>query len=148
MTFESYRFNDFDNAGLAGLYEKNVFELVSLGKDPGVSYADDGREQDACFLGFRRRDDASYILYAYVHKDREYGFLWETFFDEAQRAASGGEPHVWYDDIREGHKFRVRVSMKDPKQHVILEEPFTGMNEGQVLYLGDKDLRDKEGPDR
>lgn len=148
MIFEDFRFNDFGDSDLVSLFERNAQAHVALGKDPDTAYADDGRELDACFLGFRRRNDDSYVLYSYVYRDKEYGFLWETFFDETQRAASGGEPRVWYDGISEGHMFRVRISMKDPKHHVILDEPFTGMNDGQVIYLGEKVPPQKEETER
>lgn len=145
MNFEEYRFYLFSDADLAGIFSGNAAVYVKLGKDPETAYAEDGREIEAACLGIRRHDADTYLLYAYRYKNREYGFLWETFFDEADRAKSGGEPHVWYDDVAEGAQFRVRISMKDPKQHVALDVPFTGMNDGQVLTLGDRDLSDKEG---
>jgi hypothetical protein len=129
------RFGDSDIINLfndpARLVQMNV------GKDPDIDYADDGREISAHFLGFRRHDDASYVLYAFRFRDAEYGFLWETSFDETDRAKNGGEPHIWYDDIREGDTFRVRVRLKDPKQHVIMDLPFTGMNDSSVIFLGE-----------
>lgn len=145
MNFEDYRFNQLGDGDLTALLAGNTVVPVTLGKDPETSYADDGREVEAVYLGFRRCGDDSYLLYAYRHKDREFGFLWETFFDETERAKSGGEPHVWYDDVEPGHCFRVRFSMKDHRQHVALDEPFTGMNDGQVVFLGERGPDEKEG---
>lgn len=108
---------------------------LNTGKDPMTEYADDGKEISAVCFGFRRHHDDTYLLYGYRFKDREYGFLWETYFDEAQRASGGGEPRVWYDDVREGDVFPVRIRLKDPRQHVVLEGPFTGINDSEVITL-------------
>jgi hypothetical protein len=135
MSFQFENYGDNDLACLLGGPARAP--QIGLGKDPAVDYADDGREITAHFLGFRRRQEASYVLYAYHYKDAEYGFLWETSFDEADRAKNGGEPHIWYDDIREGDTFRVRIRLKDPRQHVIMDLPFTGMNDSSVIFLGE-----------
>ena len=90
---------------------------------------------DACFLGTLSLYDSTYLLYGYKFKKKEYGFAWETYYDETHRAFDMDDDSSWYDFIEQGQYFKIRIDSSQPEIHFITERPFNAMNK-TVIQLG------------
>lgn len=77
-------------------------------------------ETEATFLRWLSRYDDSYMLYSYKAEDKEYFFLWESYWDEYHRARSPNGEKVWYDDFPEGSKFKIKYLKSDPRVHYVV----------------------------
>ena len=115
---------------------------------PYVNLRDNsGRVNDeckACFLGFLTRHGSSYLMYAYKYMGKEYGFAWETYFDDALNDDNLESELSWYNFIEQGQLFNIKVDIQDPFRHFIIEKPFSAMN-GMVVQLGPcRDAMDDE----
>jgi hypothetical protein len=55
------------------------------------------------------------LAYSFFVDDTEYGFLWETPYDEIHRAYN--KVKAWYDDCGSDTYFTIRYCSKDPKIH-------------------------------
>lgn len=89
----------------------------------------------ACFLGFLTRYESSYLMYAYKFKGKEYGFAWETYFEDMQNDNDLESELSWYNFIEQGQMFKIKVDSQNPFSHFITEKPFSAMN-GMVIQLG------------
>lgn len=59
--------------------------------------------------------DHWFIAYSFFVDDTEYGFLWETPYDEIHRGYS--KVRTWYDDCGCDTYFTIAYCSKDPKLH-------------------------------
>jgi len=59
--------------------------------------------------------DHWYLAYSFFVGDTEYGFLWETPYDEIHRAYN--KVKAWYDNCGSDTYFTIRYCSKDPKRH-------------------------------
>ena len=90
---------------------------------------------NACFLGSLALYESTYLLYGYKYRKKEYGFAWETYYDETHRAADMDAESAWYDFVEQGQYFKIKVDKRDPEIHFIIDRPFNGMNK-TVIQLG------------
>jgi hypothetical protein len=90
---------------------------------------------NACFLGTLSLEDSTYLLYGYKYNNKEYGFAWETYYDETHRALDMNSESTWYDFIEQGQYFNIRIDKAQPEIHHITERPFNAMNK-TVIQLG------------
>jgi hypothetical protein len=116
-------------------YTFGVEENISLYvQDPQVKRVTNTEEEKdkvtektrAIYVKSVRDGDATFVIYSYVVGNKEYGFAWETLYDETHRAYSGDthkQPY-WYDKLQPGADFLVTYSKTEPWRH----------------YVGDKDL--------
>ena len=98
------------------------------------------QQTSACFLGFLSCQDETYLMYAYQYANVEYGFAWETFYDESHRDSSILDDPPWYDFIQQGQLFKIKLNPKNPEEHIIIERPFREMND-TVIRLGTNPCR-------
>jgi hypothetical protein len=59
--------------------------------------------------------DHWFLAYSYFIGDIEYGFIWETPYDEIHRGYN--KVKVWYDDCGSDTYFTIAYCSKDPKLH-------------------------------
>lgn len=90
---------------------------------------------EACFLGMLNLYESAYLLYAYKFRGKEYGFAWETYYDESHRVDDLDMESSWYDFTEPGQCFKIRIDKQDPAVHYIIERPFNAMNK-TVIELG------------
>jgi hypothetical protein len=74
-------------------------------------------------------------MYAYIHKNKEYGFVWDTANDEIFAPPGNGSDIPWFLFIKQGQSFKLKIVKSEPNLHYITEKPFTSIN-GPVLKLG------------
>jgi len=92
-------------------------------------------EVQACFLGFLDAGSSTYLMYAYIYNGKEYGFAWETDDQEIISNSSHFADPPWYEFIRQGQSFKIKLHKVNPYLHYIIEKPFVLMN-STVLRLG------------
>jgi len=131
-----YSFFSFQNTDLADLLQKSREDedcnpFRNLRKNSNVV----DKDVQGCFLGYLTLNDATYLMYAYKYRGKEYGFAWETYYDETHRAFDMEAESSWYDFIEQGQFFRIRIKRSEPEVHFISERPFNIMN-GTVIRLG------------
>ncbi len=90
---------------------------------------------NACFLGSLALYESTYLLYGYKFRKKEFGFAWETYYDETHRALDMDSESAWYDFIIQGEYFRIKIEKEHPEVHYIMERPFHAMNK-TVIELG------------
>ena len=90
---------------------------------------------NACFLGSLALYESTYLLYGYKFRKKEYGFAWETYYDETHRSADMESESAWYEFVEQGHCFKVKVLKREPEVHYVMERPFNAMNK-TVIELG------------
>ncbi len=93
------------------------------------------QEINACFLGLLKVHNSTYLMYAYIYDNKEYGFVWDTDNDELFAPATNGGDIPWFLFIKQGQSFKVKIIKANPYLHHITEKPFAFMN-GPVLKLG------------
>jgi len=74
-------------------------------------------------------------LYCYTHGNERYYFGWQTPYNEVHRGFSKTGPAMWYDEIRPGDTFEIKICDKDPVKHYLNDAVFGNMNNG-VCYFG------------
>jgi hypothetical protein len=92
-------------------------------------------EIQACFLGFLAVQEAMYLIYAYIFNNKEYGFAWESEDEESPAHPNCIADPPWFEFIKPGQLFKIRINEENPYQHYITEKPFACMN-SPVLKLG------------
>jgi hypothetical protein len=92
-------------------------------------------EINACFLGFLEVHDSTYLMYAYIYDNKEYGFVWDTANEELLTPPKHNSDMAWFVFIKQGQSFKIKIIKSNPYLHYIIEKPFALMN-GPVLTLG------------
>ncbi len=131
----TFRYFGFQNIDLAEILRKakdnecDPFHVLE-------KYADQvNTVVNACFLGPLALYESTYLLYGYKFRRKEYGFAWETYYDETHRAQDMDSESAWYDFLEQGEYFRVKINKQNPVIHYIIERPFIAMNK-TVIELG------------
>ena len=81
----------------------------------------------------------TYLTYYYRAKNEddgsilEYLFAWMTPFNEAHRGW-GDHKREWYDDFKEGVKFKIKYDPHTPENHCIEAQAFKGL-ELSAVYI-------------
>jgi hypothetical protein len=91
----------------------------------------------------QRYGEDTFIRYIYEYGRFKYGFAWTTPWDEAHRMCDPQgmqEEPEWYDDIYLGQRYKIRITPRRPKEHLIIDPVFAAMN-SSVFYLGN--IKDK-----
>jgi len=83
--------------------------------DPKAARAKADKNTLARFHAMVSDCDHWFLAYSFFVGDTEYGFLWETPYDEIHRAYN--KVKVWYDDCGSDTYFTIAYSSKDPKLH-------------------------------
>jgi hypothetical protein len=101
-------FDDFD-----------LFGFMKAGTPRSIDTEDAKKRADTVGLARVRRwaarYDDWYLIYSFIAKDGEYGFGWETYWDETHRGYSGEK--AWYDILVTGAVFPVKYLSSDPSVH-------------------------------
>jgi hypothetical protein len=130
----SYSYFGFQSTDLERLLEQNSCNsanLINL-----RNYKEKAEQEiNACFLGFLNVQASTYLMYAYIYDNKEYGFVWDTGNDEILSPAANGSDIPWFLFIKQGQSFKLKIINANPYLHYITEKPFTFMN-GPVLKLG------------
>ena len=126
-----FRYQNIDLINLLESKDKSFSPFVNL--HDNLNQVTD--ESKACFLGFLARYNFSYLMYAYKYKGKEYGFAWETYYDESVNDSDLDSEPPWYAFITQGQMFTIKVNKHNPFAHYIIEKPFSNMN-GVVIRLG------------
>jgi hypothetical protein len=74
-------------------------------------------------------------MYAYQYNNLEYGFAWETFYDESHRDPSLLAEPPWFDFVYQGQMFKIKLNPKKPEEHYVIERPFREIKD-MVIRLG------------
>ncbi len=130
----SYKYFAYQNIDLINRLEESL--------DPGEIFFNLNEfkesaetECTAYFLGYLSKYDSTFLKYAYIFKNVEYGFAWETFYDERHRAYSSENENVWYDNIKQGDSIEILINRSFPERHYITGSIFQKMNDN-VIFLG------------
>lgn len=83
--------------------------------DPKIAEAKANKEALAKFHAMVSDCDHWFLAYSYFIGDTEYGFIWETPYDEIHRGFS--KVRTWYDDCGSDTYFTIGYCSKDPKLH-------------------------------
>jgi hypothetical protein len=144
---EDERLSRLINYNFFGFQNTDLQDILCEEESSGVSFVNlrDYKERTtqpskACFLGFLSCQDSTYIMYAYQYCNIEYGFAWETFYDESHRNSTNINDPPWFDFIEQGQLFKIELNPKNPKEHIINERPFREMND-TVICLGTSPCR-------
>ena len=93
-----------------------------------------GEEAEATCCGWKTRYDCTYICYSFFAEGAEYAFAWETYYDETHRGYSN--ERVWYDELTQGVRFKVRYVKGDPRLHFPADKRFESLT--NPLFVGKK----------
>jgi hypothetical protein len=74
------------------------------------------------------------LAYSFFVGDTEYGFLWETPYDEIHRAYN--KVKVWYDDCGSDTYFTIAYYSKDPKLHYSTAKKCKDLVD--VIFIGER----------
>ena len=133
-TLISYSYFGFQNTDLEQLlkqHSRNSADLINLRNCKDRV----DQEINACFLGFLKVHNATFLMYAYIYDNKEYGFVWDTGNYEIFTPVANGSDIPWFLFIKQGQSFKLKISRTNPYLHYITERPFASMN-GPVLKLG------------
>jgi len=83
--------------------------------DPKTAKSKSDKEGLARFHAIVSDCDHWFLAYSYFIGDIEYGFIWETPYDEIHRGYN--KVKVWYDDCGSDTYFTIAYCSKDPKLH-------------------------------
>jgi len=131
IAYSYFGFQDTDLEQLLKQASHNPDHFINLrGNKDQVS-----GEIRACFLGFLTVQDSMYLIYAYIFNNKEYGFAWESDYEEVFTHSNSIADPPWFEFIKPGQSFKIRVNDDNPYLHFITEKPFAFMN-SPVLKLG------------
>jgi hypothetical protein len=133
-TLIAYSYFGFQNTDLEHLLKNishNSADLINLRKCKDLA----DQEVYACFLGALNVHSSVYLMYAYIHDNKEYGFAWDTDNEEMFSHSIHPVEPPWFEFIKQGHLFRIKINKTNPYLHYITEKPFAFIN-GPVLKLG------------
>lgn len=98
------------------------------------------KETLARFHAFVSDCDHWFLAYSYFIGDTEYGFIWETPYDEIHRKYNNVK--VWYDDCGSDTYFTIAYNSKDPKVHHPTVKKCKDLV--NVQFIGKKNRKDKK----
>jgi len=133
-TLVAYSYFGFQNTDLEQLLQNESHssaEVINLGKFRDAV----DQEVSACYLGKLKSNNSTYLIYAYIFNNKEYGFAWDTDQEEIICHSNHLSDPPWFEFIKQGQLFRIKVNNNNPYLHYITEKPFAFMN-STVLKLG------------
>lgn len=107
--------------------------------DPKTAKAKADKNALARFHAIVSDCDHWYLAYSYFIDDTEYGFIWETPYDEIHRRYNNVK--AWYDDCGSDTYFTIAYSSKDPKLHYPTVKKCKDL--GNVQFIGEKKRKKK-----
>jgi hypothetical protein len=108
--------------------------------DPKTAKARSDKQTLARFHAFVSDCDHWFLAYSYFIGDTEYGFLWETPYDEIHRKANNVK--AWYDDCGSDTYFTIAYCSKDPRLHHPTVKKCKDLV--NVQFIGKKTQKDKK----